>query len=85
LQTAAIGQPVVTDQRAFQVASLGSPGPGIITDPIDGGDGTSGGDGSDGSTGGEVTTGGNTGGSSGGGSFGLPLLMLLLFSVVRRR
>jgi len=81
-QTAAIGQPVVTDQRAFQVASLGSPGPGFVTDPIDGGDGTSGGDGS---TGGEVTTGGNTGGSSGGGSFGLPLLMLLLFSVVRRR
>ena len=78
-ETAAAGQPVVTEQRDFAVASLGSPGPGI----------SNGG----GSVDGETTTGNGTttdggmvdSGGSGGGGFGASVLMLMLISLLRRR
>ena len=72
--TSAFGQPEVLEQRAFQVATLGSPGTGVV----DTGD-NSGTDGSEsGGSSGEIITGG-----SGGGAFGLS--MLLLFVNRRRR
>lgn len=64
-ETAEFGQPTVVTQRAFQVASLGSPGTAIIDT---GSNETSSGNG----TSGTVTT-----DSNGGGAFGLMLLLLL--------
>ena len=63
--TAAFGQPQVLEQREFQVATLGSPGTsvGVISPGPDVPDGG-------GLTGGEIT--------SGGGAFGLSLLLLIL-------
>ena len=83
-ETRAFGQPEVLEQRAFQVATLGSPGTGVVdTGDNSGTDGSgSGGSESDGSesdgSSGEIITGG-----SGGGAFGLS--MLLLFVNRRRR
>lgn len=64
--TSAFGQPEVLEQRAFQVATLGSPGTGVIDNNTNTGTGT------DNSTGTVVT------GGSGGGVFGLSMLLLLI-------
>ena len=84
-ETAEFGLPTVQLQREFQVASLGSPGLGITTDTGETmtGSGTTG-------TGSSGVVDSGSGGdasepaiSTGGGAFGLSLL--LLFSAVRRR
>lgn len=78
-ETAEFGQPNITQQRQFQIASLGSPGTGITDGgETDGSDGT----GTDGTDGTDATGGAGSNGSvvstGGGGALGFSLMLMLL-------